>query len=568
MKHRAHSLWALGLATLGCTRSEPAPPDTGDTPAEETAESGTHEETAPIDETGPSAATWGPATLTPGEAIACDDPSASETLGRYIRSTFSAPEGGNAHLEGGNAAIADLDDDGRLDVVAVSEQGVWAWFQQAGVPIADTPVTPLWAQVDDDPVSGLFSVLPVDLDDDGDLDLAISGRGVPSAWLFQTSPRVYAPQTPTGIALSSGHHTAAMSFADIDGDLDLDLFVAGHGFVDETVASPELLGTADPSYLFLREEAGWADVSDRLPASVQSAYTFLGGWFDADADGDLDLYTINDFGGAQEPCRLARNDGGQFIADDDALGLDAPFAGMGLGIGDVDGDGREDLAVVAWDGQRLFRNTAGGWFETSAVARFDTEPPQTVAWSPQIFDVDNDGDADIGVNYGFLNTRFGADNVAQQPDAMFVQASNGTFTDLAPNERTDDVGPSRGLAAGDLDGDGSLDLVKSQADGTVIFHISRCTAASWVAFDLRQDAPNTRAVGAEVRLYAGARVWVRTVRAGGTGFGGGMPYQVHIGLGDVDIVDRVEVRWPDGTTDRFNDVPTRAVHHIARARAP
>jgi hypothetical protein len=564
MTLRCHSL--LVVVALGaCKPPEPTPPD--ESAVEETAAPDTPVDT-PLDTPSPAGPTWTAGQLTLGTPVTCADPSAAEVLGRYARASFTAPEGGTAHLEGANAAIADLDDDGRMDVVAVSEQGLWAWYQQPGVGIGETPATRLWTQPDDDPVAGLFSVLPADLDDDGDLDLAVSGRGVPSVWLMQTAPRVYAPQTPPGIVLPAGHHTAAISLADIDGDRDLDLFVAGHGFVDETAESVEALGPADPSLLFVQTPEGWSDASDRLPASVQDAYTFLGGWFDADADGDLDLYTINDFGGAQEPCRLARNEGGTFVADDNALGLDAPFAGMGLGVGDVDGDGREDLAVVAWDGQRLFRNTAGGWFETSALAKFDTEPPQTVGWSPQIFDVDNDGDADIGVNYGYLATKFGGNNVAAQPDAMFVQAADGTFTDLAASGPSDDVGPSRGLTAGDLDGDGGIDLVKSLADGSVVFYVSRCTSASWVGFDLRQEAPNTRAVGAEVRLFADDRVWVRTVRAGGTGFGGGMPMRLHVGLGEHDTLDRVEVRWPDGAVDRFDDVPTRAVHRIVRARTP
>jgi hypothetical protein len=568
MMPRRPSAWLLSAGLLGCVRPEPPPADTGETSLPDPADSATAVESADPEETAQPRPAWGPATLTLGPPVTCDDPEAAASLGRYVRATFSAPEGGHAYLEGANAAIADLDDDGLLDVVAVSEQGVWAWFQQGGVPISETPVTRLWTQTDDDPVAGLFSVLPVDLDEDGDLDLAVSGRGVPSAWLFQEAPRTFRAGVPEGIALPQGHHTAAISAADVDGDLDLDLFIAGHGFVDESAESPELLGPADPSYLFLREADGWVDASDRLPDSVQAAFTFLGGWFDLDGDGDLDLYSINDFGGAQQPCRVARNEGGRFVADDNALGLDAPFAGMGLGIGDVDGDAREDLAVVAWDGQRLFRNTAGGWFETSAAAKFDTAPPQTVGWSPQVFDVENDGDADIGVNYGFLDTKFGANNGRAQPDGMFVQASNGTFSEMAASGRTDDVGPSRGLAVGDLDGDGVLDLVKSQADGTVVFHISRCTAASWVGFDLRQAAPNPRAVGAEVRLYAAGRVWVQTVRVGGTGYGSGMPLRLHVGLGDVEQLDRVEVRWPDGVTDRFEDVPVRAVHQIARARVP
>ena len=122
---------------------------------------------------------------------------------------------------------------------------------------------------------------------------------------------------------------------DWDNDGDLDIFISGHGWVNEALNASEL-GPANPSFLFENQDGRYVDIGGQLPQDVQDAYTFVGGFFDADRDGDLDLYMVNDLVPLM-PCKLLHNDGtGQFTADNNASLIDAEIAGMGLAIGDYD----------------------------------------------------------------------------------------------------------------------------------------------------------------------------------------------------------------------------------------
>ena len=249
---------------------------------------------------------------------------------------------------------------------------------------------------------------------------------------------------------------------------------------------------------------------------------------------------------------LLLNAGGHFVLDNNRSGLDLIMSGGGLGIGDLNDDGMLDMLIPQWDAISLMvSNGDGRWYDHADALGLttDTAAGQRVGWGAELADLDNDGDLDAVVAYGHLDVDLPMwDNPTRQPDALFLQQPDHTFVDVARQWQVNDKGTQRGFVVADLNQDGWLDLVKRDVFGPDLMYLSRCGDAHWLEIALRDDGSlNTRAVGATVRVRAGGRTFLRTVSAGGTGFGSGGPPEVHVGLGDVDVVDYIEVVWPDGT---------------------
>jgi hypothetical protein len=337
--------------------------------------------------------------------------------------------------------------------------------------------------------------------------------------------------------------TTSSAWGDIDGDGDLDLFVGAYGDVDSE--------TPAESHLYENVGGGaFVDRSDELAEVLGDGFTRVGGFHDVDGDGLPELYVVNDVGSVQANV-LLRNVGGAFVRDD-ASGLDLPLSGGGLGVGDLNDDDVPDFLIPEWASISLMESDGDGhWFDWAQAAdlRPDEARGQKVGWGAELADVDNDGDLDGLVAYGALDVdRADWENPDDQPDALFLQGDDGTFQDVAGEWGVDDPGKNRGFVVADFNEDGWLDLVTRDTDGPSTLYLSRCGSDHWLEIALEQPAAaNRNAVGARVRVLAeDGRHWTRWVTAGGTGYGSGGPPEVHVGLGDLDRIDRVEVLWPDG----------------------
>ncbi len=201
--------------------------------------------------------------------------------------------------------------------------------------------------------------------------------------------------------------------------------------------------------------------------------------FDADGDGRLDLYLCD--GGpigdgkdqSDPPCRLFRNRGGMRFEDvTDAAGCPGPSYAMGAVAGDYDGDGRVDLFVTGWRGQRLYRNRGGGQFED--VTRQAGLESSRWSTSAAFADLDGDGDLDLYVatylEYDPALAPYcaapdgrrdycGPEDFPAQPDMLYRNNGDGTFTDLAAKAGIDQP-PGRGLGVlvAELTGDNRPDV--------------------------------------------------------------------------------------------------------------
>ncbi len=508
----------------------------------------------------------GPApALTSDGVVACDP---SEAAARVSDGPYRLLDGGPGWdaqpvdpehpslFVGGGVTVADLDGDGRLDVALPARDDRFALLLQTS-PLQFTDGSARLPPVPE----RTGGAVPIDLDADGDLDLHITVWRGPDLLLRNDGDRFVDIATTVGFGASESRVVGA-AWADHDRDGDLDAFVGGYG------ATGAPLPDGDPSHLWIQGSDGTftdriAPLGDSHP--LKRAHTFGGRWTDADGDGDLDLFMVNDFGW-RYPTLLLSNDGAGELLRDELVGVEVVAENMGLGAGDVNGDLVPDFLVAAWDKVALLVSSEGTWYDEAAATGLALADTQHVAWGADLVDVDNDGDLDASVAMGFLNVQSNNVNPRVQPDALWVR-EGAAWTDMAPAWGLDDGGRARGFVWVDIDRNGWLDLVTRDLRGPARIHLARCGEAAWLGVRLRQPGPNPDAIGARVLVRAeigGAELtqW-REITAGGLTYASAGPTEVHVGLGDATAAT-IEVRWPDGQVDVVPDVDARQWVTITR----
>ena len=413
-----------------------------------------------------------------------------------------------------------------------------------------------------------YGVACADFDDDGDVDIFVTRLG-PDALLRNDGP----PEAPrfVDVADEAGVNDpgfgASAVFFDYDGDGRLDLYVTR--YVDWSLSRATIcytiLGVRDycnpmtyqaPSTDRLYRNLGngrFEDVSERagITGAAGNGLGVLAS--DFDGDGWIDLYVAND----QTPGFLWRNRGdGTFenvavrvgcAYDDRGVAI----AGMGVAGEDLDGDGDIDLLVTNIHHQtHLVLRNDGGFFEdvslTMGLGRWSI--PATT-FGVAVFDQDNDGRLDAFFANGEVNVDNAmpiGENPYAQPD-HFARLVDGTFVDETPGSGVafGDVG--RGVACGDYDNDGDLDLLVTNNGGPVrLLRNNNDSGHAWLIVQTRTGPGGRAAIGARVTVTAGGTTRSREIRPQQSYLSSG-DSRAHFGLGAATRVDRIEVRWPDGS---------------------
>jgi enediyne biosynthesis protein E4 len=500
----------------------------------------------------------------------------------------------------GGVALFDFDGDGRLDIYLVDSLTV----ETAGDPKAARSALyrnlggGRFEDVTDKagvghPGWGMGACV-ADVDGDGRRDLYVTTLG--GNRLYRNDGDGTFTDVAAQAGVAGGGWSAGCGFADYDRDGRLDLFVSRYVAVDldhlpefgkgktcqyrgvAVQCGPR--GLPGESDFLFHNDGGWrfTDVSVKAGVADPRGYFGLGvAWFDADEDGWPDLYVAND----STPNFLYMNqkDGtfkelafpkGVAVSEDGA-----EQGGMGVAVGDYDNSGRPSLFVTNFSEEydALYRNDGEYLTDVSFRAKVAPASLPYVGWGTAFFDYDNDGFQDLiavdGHVYPQLDqARLGASAGYRQRKLLYHNRGDGTFEEVAAR-----FGPvlteervARGLAVGDIDDDGRLDVVINDLDGSPqVLHNELADRGHWLIVKLRGKGENTDAVGAVVRVTAGALRMMRLVRSG-TSYLSQDDVRQHFGLGGASRAESLEVRWPDGTLTRMDDVEADRIVEIAQPR--
>lgn len=493
-----------------------------------------------------------PAADDSGGATTCE-PLAVTMTEEWLEGDLPAYED-RSHTPAG-VALGDIDGDGWLDALMAYGGGATALRNDGTGRLV---LAPEW-NFAGFPLPRASSAALLDFDGDGDLDFYL-GRE------YEQEDMILRNDGPGGfvgeIIAGSTSATSTGSFADFDGDGDLDFFLAATTTATEGMAviNGEITG-GDGCMLYLQDDAGrFVDATDRLPQDLLYGWTFQGSPLDADGDGDLDIYMVNDFGAWFGGNQLLLNDGNANFAAAANCSCNLEMFGMGAGVGDANGDAWPDLYLTDVGSPNLLLNDGtGGFYDaTMAVGAFvPAESTSLTSWGTAFLDLDQDSWNDIVVTYGQLGQPEIAEEIddgagwvdgPDQPDVLLLGSADGfTKVDVGWN----DPSRTRAVAVGDLDRDGRPDLVTAGKYFLRQWHTEGgCAPGVRVTVDAGQK--NRQGIGSRVQVQLGERVLTQWMLPSTSGSSSAP--ELYFGLGGAAGVERVTVTWPDGTTSEAEDV--------------
>lgn len=380
----------------------------------------------------------------------------------------------------------------------------------------------------------------------------------------------------SGLGGRLGFSTSAVWF-DFDRDGLLDLFVCNYvkwaadrdvfcslDGKQKSYCTPEAY-RGDTCWLFRNRGNGtFEDVTATSGVFDTSSKALGVAMLDYDQDGWVDLFVAND----TQPNKLYRNmRNGTFkdVAVEAGLAFSAEGkarAGMGVDAADLDHSGRPTLAVTNFDNEMigLYRAIGRGLYEDVAMRTgIGAASRSTLGFGCAFADIELDGALDLVVANGHIDdtVRNIGSNVghAQSPQ-LFLNQGNGTFRNAAAEAGREFAQPrvGRGLACGDFDRDGDVDLLMTTNNGpALLFRNDVVPGNRSVRFRLRGTRSNRDAIGATVRIFHEGSSQSRFVRTGSS-YLSQSELPVTFGVGKRDRIDRVVVAWPSGKTEEYKNL--------------
>jgi hypothetical protein len=416
-----------------------------------------------------------------------------------------------------------------------------------------------------------------DFDNDGHVDLFVTSAG--PGVLYRNNGNGTFSDVTRSAGIGPAQLSTSCAFADVDNDGKVDLFVAS--YVDLRVERPcgdtkvraycrPELYKGLPSVLYHNNGNGTFTDVTREAGLYTTAGKSLGVVFgDYDDDGWVDLFVANDLA----PNFLFHNKGHGVFTE---VGLLAGVAvasdgkaraGMGADFGDYNGDGALDLVVTNFmlEAHNIFRNLRGGLFaDATFESGLGAATLPFVGFGAAFLDYDNDGELDLAIANGHVldNADYFTPNAAYgERNLLFHNEGGGRLREVgrASGSGFAALHVSRGLAVGDIDNDGDVDLlVTNNGQAADLLRNVGGNRQNSLLVRLVGRKSNRDGIGARVRVTAGGKTQMREVKAGSS-YLSQSDLRVHVGLGSATRIDQIEVRWPAGGTDVARSLPANQI---------
>ena len=512
------------------------------------------------------------------------DVTASSGIGfRHVSGAFVRPGGGDSRYMpetlGSGVAVFDYDGDGDPDLLFVNGKDFDPRSRRPSPPALYENLG-RWRFADVSRRAGLtesfhgMGAAAADYDGDGDADLLFTAVEGPK--LYRNQGKGHFVEVGRALGLRPAYWTdekgrsdpewsTAAALFDADGDGDIDILAAQYVRWSVAADIPMTYDTVHKGYATPRAYEGqslrlWLQDRGRFRNATQGSGLAVAGkalglaLWDFDEDGRLDVAVAND----TTANFLFRNLGGGKFAEigvDSGIAYDRdgnPRAGMGIDIADDLNDGGAGVAIGNFSGEptSLFRRVRPWRFREDSADNGLAAPTLSLLTFGLVFaDLDLDGWQDILSANGHIEPAISAVMPSlsyAQPLQWLKNLGAGRYADAGakfPDLNKPMVG--RGLAVGDLDGDGDLDIVATGNGSAPRLLRNDLAGARWLRVALRGVAPNTDAIGARIVLRGSRAVQRRIVRTGGSYLSQSELTQT-FGLAPDESVLRLEVRWPDG----------------------
>jgi hypothetical protein len=493
---------------------------------------------------------------------------------------------------GGGVALLDYDNDGRLDIFFVNGARIDDPMPPGRAPDKSDPEywNRLYRQNSDGTftdvteragLSGMpqnrygMGVAAADFDNDGYTDLYVTGYG--GNTLYRNNGNGTFSDVTARAGVAAGGWSASAGFFDYDNDGKLDLFVTR--YLEWTFDEDRFCGQHKPggraychpdnyhgigNVLYHNEGNGvFADVS-RKAGIANPAGKGLGVAFaDFDGDGWTDIYVAND----SVQCFLYRNNHDGTFTDVSLIagvGFNEDgktFAGMGVDFADYDNDGLPDLMVTDLSDQRylLYRNNRDGTFSDmtnpSGVGRASLKYS---GWSARFVDLDNDGWKDLFVAQGHVmdNIEVTSPNLTYLQPPLVLRNLQGRFSSIDAGPSVNGAWAGRGAAFGDLDNDGDTDIVVANiGQKAYMLRNNGGSQNSWIGIRTRGRKSNRDGIGCRVKIVSASGLAQYYTVSTAVGYLSSSDKRLVAGLGRDRVARSIEIRWPSGAVQRFEDVP-------------
>ena len=495
---------------------------------------------------------------------------------------------------GGGVALLDYDNDGRLDIFFTNGARLEDPMPEGKLP--DKSDGKYWNRLYHQNADGTFTDVTVragvsgasqgfygmgvavgDYDNDGLEDIYVTGYG--GNTLYHNNGNGTFTDVTRKAGVGASGWSASAGFFDYDNDGKLDLLVTR--YVDWSFKTNRFCGEKRPGYraychpdnyegvtniLYHNNGDGtFTDVSEKAGITNPHGKGLGVAFADYDGDGFTDIFVAND----SVQCFLYHNNGNGTFSETGLLagvGYNEDgktFAGMGVDFSDYDNDGFPDIVVTDLSNERymLFRNNGDGTFRD--VTNQSGLGGATLAfsgWSTRFFDYDSDGWKDIFVAQSHVMDTIEktSGNLKYLEPPLLLRNESGHFSRVVAGDAFQKSWAGRGAAFGDIDNDGDLDIVVSNVgQKPYVLRNDGGNRPSWLGIELVGVKSNRDGIGARIRVVSSSGLTQYFTVNTAVGYLSASDKRVIVGLGADPVAKTIEVRWPSGIVQKFENVKAR-----------